>query len=197
MKKINSNILVIFEYIWYKYIPLQLNKKLKMKIEKNKVVSLGYELRTGGFESKLTEKTQENQPLEFIFGMGMMIPKFEENLEGLKKGDNFQFKIDAVHGYGLSNPENIIELPKSTFEVDGKVEDGMLSIGNVLTMQDQQGRHLNAKVVEVKDDVVVMDFNHPMADKDLYFKGEILDVRDATQEELDHGHVHSGGHHHH
>ena len=64
-------------------------------------------------------------------------------------------------------------------------------------MQDQQGRHLNAKVVEVKDDVVVMDFNHPMADKDLYFKGEILDIRDAAQEELDHGHVHSGGHHHH
>jgi len=176
---------------------LQLIKNMKMKIDNNKVVSLSYELRTDGFDSELTEKTNENQPLEFIYGMGMMIPKFEENLKGLKKGDTFQFKIDAADGYGISNPENIIELPKSTFEVDGKVEEGMLSVGNVLTMQDQQGRHLNAKVVEVKDDVVVMDFNHPMADKDLYFKGEILDIRDATQEELDHGHVHSGGHHHH
>lgn len=168
-----------------------------MKIEKNKVVSLSYELRTEGFESELTEKTHENQPLEFIYGMGMMIPKFETNLEGLSKGDTFQFKIDAAEGYGLSNPENIIELPKSTFEVDGKIEEGMLSIGNVLTLQDQQGRHLNAKVKELKEETVMMDFNHPMADKDLYFKGQVIEVRDAEQEELDHGHVHGAGHHHH
>jgi len=168
-----------------------------MKIENNKVVSLSYELRTEGFDYELVEKTQEGQPLEFIFGVGMMLPKFEENLKGLKKGDKFQFKIEAVDGYGLSNPENILELPNATFERDGKVEDGLLVKDNVIAMQDNQGNRFNGRVEEVKDDSVVMDFNHPMADKDLYFNGEILDVRDATPEELDHGHVHSGGHHHH
>ncbi len=168
-----------------------------MKIENNKVVSLSYELSTEGFDSQLVEKTQEGQPLEFIFGIGMMLPKFEENLKGLKKGDKFKFKIEAVDGYGLSNPENIIELPNATFERDGKVEDGLLVKDNVIAMQDNQGNRFNGRVEEVKEDSVIMDFNHPMADKDLYFTGEILDVRDATPEELDHGHVHSGGHHHH
>ncbi|HHH55173.1 MAG TPA: peptidylprolyl isomerase, partial [Bacteroidetes bacterium] len=146
---------------------------------------------------ELVEKTQEGQPLEFIFGVGMMLPQFEENLKGKEKGDKFEFKIEAANGYGLSNPENVIELPNATFERDGKIEDGLLVKDNVIAMQDNQGNRFNGRVEEVKDDSVVMDFNHPMADKDLYFKGEILDVRDATPEELDHGHVHSGGHHHH
>lgn len=168
-----------------------------MKIDKNKVVKLSYELRTDGFDSALVEKTQDNQPLEFIYGIGMMIPKFEENLKGLEKGDEFQFKIEAAEAYGLSNPENIIELPKATFERDGSIEEGLLVKDNVITMQDNQGNRFNGRVEKVGDDTVTMDFNHPMADKDLYFKGKILDVRDATQEELDHGHVHGDGHHHH
>lgn len=167
-----------------------------MKIENNKVVSLSYELRTEGFDSELTEKTQDGHPLEFIYGHGMMIPKFEENLKGLSKGDTFKFKIEAADGYGISNPENIVELPNSTFEVEGKIDEKLLTVGNMIAMQDQSGRQLQGLIIEVKDKSVVMNFNHPMADKDLYFKGEILDLRDATAEELDHGHVHGEGHHH-
>ena len=168
-----------------------------MKIDTNKVVSLSYELRTDGFDSALVEKTQEGQPLEFIYGLGMMIPKFEENLKGKEKGDEFQFKIEASEAYGLSNPENIIELPKATFERDGSIEEGLLVKDNVIAMQDNQGNKFNGRVDKVGDETVTMDFNHPMADKDLYFKGKILDVREATPEELEHGHVHGTGHHHH
>jgi len=168
-----------------------------MKIENNKVVALSYELRTEGFDSELTEKTHDGHPLEFIYGMGMMIPKFEENLTGLKKGDKFQFQIKSVEAYGLSNPENVVELPNSTFEVDGKIDDKLLTIGNMIAMQDQSGRQMQGLIKELKEESVIMDFNHPMADKDLYFKGEILEVRDASKEELDHGHVHGEGHHHH
>jgi FKBP-type peptidyl-prolyl cis-trans isomerase SlyD len=168
-----------------------------MKIENNKVVALSYELRTEGFDSELTEKTHDGDPLEFIYGMGMMIPKFEENLTGLTKGDTFKFQIKAAEAYGLSNPENIVELPNSTFEVDGKIDDKLLTVGNMIAMQDQSGRQMQGLIKELKEDSVIMDFNHPMADKDLYFKGEILEVRDASPEELDHGHVHGEGHHHH
>jgi len=168
-----------------------------MKIDQNKVVSLSYELRTDGFDSELVEKTREDQPLEFIYGLGMMIPKFEENLKGKEKGDEFQFEIEASEAYGLSNPENIIELPKATFERDGSIEEGLLVKDNIIAMQDNQGNKFNGRVDKIGDDTVTMDFNHPMADKNLYFKGKILDVRDATSEELEHGHVHGAGHHHH
>ena len=168
-----------------------------MKIDKNKVVTLNYELRTEGFDAPLVEKTQEGHPLEFICGIGMMIPKFEENLKGLEKGERFEFAINAVEAYGLSNPENIIELPKATFEREGSIEEGLLVKDNVIAMQDNQGNKFNGRVENVGDETVTMDFNHPMAGKDLYFKGEILDVRDAAPEELEHGHVHGTGHHHH
>lgn len=168
-----------------------------MNIDTNKVVSLNYELRTEGFEADLVEKTQEGQPLEFIYGLGMMIPKFEENLNGKQKGDKFKFKIEAAEAYGLSNPENIIELPKTTFEVEGKLQEELLVVGTFIPMQDQNGNQLRGKVEEVKAETVMINFNPPMADKDLYFIGEVLSVRDASAEELDHGHVHGQGHEHH
>ncbi len=167
-----------------------------MKIENKKVVKLSYELRNEGFESPIVEKTEENRPLEFIFGIGMMLPKFEENLSDKKIGDKFKFKLAPVDGYGNSEPKNIINIPKTTFEIDGKIDDNILKIGNVIGMQDGSGHHFNGTVKEISNDMVLMDFNHPMAGKHLYFQGEIIDIRDATQEELDHGHVHGSGHCH-
>ena len=168
-----------------------------MKIENNTVVSLNYELRTDGFDSHVVEKTDSDHPLEFIFGIGMMIPKFEEYLEGKKANDNFRFMIPAEEGYGLSNDQNVIELPITIFQVDGKTNEDLLVVDKILPMQDNEGRMFNGRVAEIKNDSVVMDFNHPMADQDLYFNGVINSVRQATQEEMDHGHVHTDGHHHH
>jgi len=168
-----------------------------MLIDKNKVVTLDYELRTEGFDSQIVEKTDNDHPLEFIFGHGMMIPRFEENLNGLKASDTFNFMIPADEAYGLSNPANIIELPKAAFEHEGKVNEDFLVVGKVLPMQDNTGHTFNGTVKEINETAVIMDFNHPMADQDLYFTGSIRSVREATPEELDHGHVHSHGHHHH
>jgi FKBP-type peptidyl-prolyl cis-trans isomerase SlyD len=168
-----------------------------MKIENNTVVSLNYELRTSGFESQIVEKTDDDHPLEFIYGVGMMIPKFEEFLEGKSASDKFQFMINAEEGYGLASDDNLVELPKSIFQVDSQQSEDLLVLGKILPMQDNTGHMFNGKVAEIKNDSVVMDFNHPMADMDLYFTGTIISVRKATQEELDHGHVHTPGHHHH
>ena len=90
-----------------------------------------------------------------------------------------------------------MDLPISTFTVDGEVRKDMLNIGQVVPMQDQNGNPLNGTVMEVADDKVKMDFNHMLAGKELNFTGEILEVREATQAELDHGHVHGpDGHEH-
>ena len=164
-----------------------------MQIAKNTVVSLMYELRTGGFESDIVEKTDNDNPLEFIYGVGMMMPKFEEYLYGKSANDEFRFVIPAKDGYGLVNKDYIITLPKAAFKLEGESEENVLVPGTVLPMQDDSGQHYHGMVVEVKDDSVVMDFNHPMAGSDLYFTGVINSVRMASPEEMDHGHVHGDG----
>ncbi len=168
-----------------------------MKVEANKVVGISYTLKKDSHDGILIETVPEDKPLEFIFGQGMMLPAFEKNLEGKSVGDDFQFKLEVEEAYGKVIPENIIDLPKKTFEVDGKIEEGLLTVNNVITMQDNQGNRFAGRVDKVGEDSVTMDFNHPMAGQALYFTGKIVSVRDATQEELEHGHVHGAGHHHH
>jgi len=161
-----------------------------MKIEEKKVITVTYDLRTQGHESDIVESATTETPLNFIYGIGMMLPKFEEYLGDKNKGDDFQFMLKAEEGYGLVQKENVIDLPKASFQVEGKDDDEMLKVGNMIPLQDQEGNRFDGVVVEVKNDTVTMDFNHPMAGEDLYFTGKIIEVRDATAEELDHGHVH-------
>ena len=134
-----------------------------MQIAKDTAVSLMYELRTGGFESEIVEKTDNDNPLEFIYGVGMMIPKFEEHIEGKSSNDEFRFMIAAKDGYGLASDDYIITLPKAAFKLEGESEDNVLVPGKVLPMQDDSGQHYYGMIMEVKDDSVIMDFNHPMA----------------------------------
>jgi FKBP-type peptidyl-prolyl cis-trans isomerase SlyD len=168
-----------------------------MKIEANKVVSISYTLRKDSHEGAQIENVPAEKPLEFIFGSGMMLPAFEENLAGLSEGNDFQFMLDELHAYGPVMEENVVDLPKKTFEVDGKVQDGLLVVDNIITMQDNQGNQFAGRVAKIEEETVKMDFNHPMAGQDLYFTGKVVGVRDASPEELDHGHVHGEGHHHH
>lgn len=161
-----------------------------MNIQKNKVVSVTYDLRTENHESAILESATVESPLKFIFGLGMMLPAFEENLNGKSQGDDFQFMLKANEAYGEFSEQNIIEIPKASFEVEGKIEDGLLDVGKVVGMQDQEGHRFDGKVLEIVGENVKMDFNHPMAGQDLYFTGKIIEVREASPEELDHGHVH-------
>ena len=167
-----------------------------MKIEKNKVVALSYELRLEENSSEIIDAANADRPLEFIFGNGMMLQKFEDNLENLTKDASFKFKLSAEEGYGVRNEENVSDIPLNVFEQNGKVDEKLLAIGNVIPLQDDKGNHYNGKVISVDDKNVRLDFNHPLADKDLYFSGKILEIRDATAQELEHGHIHSHGHDH-
>jgi len=161
-----------------------------MNIEKDKVVAVTYELRTESHESAVVETTTKEKPLQFIFGKGMMLPVFEEKLEGKANNDPFQFVLQANEAYGEYLEENKIDIPKKSFEVEGKIQEGLLNINNIVSMQDNQGNQFSGKVLALEGENVKMDFNHPMAGQTLYFTGQIIDVRDATPEELEHGHVH-------
>jgi FKBP-type peptidyl-prolyl cis-trans isomerase SlyD len=169
----------------------------KMVISKNKVVSLTYELKLDNAEGEVVDMADAAQPLVFLYGAGNMLPKFESNLAELKADDNFEFTLSSDDAYGPVIEEAVVDLPIDIFMVDGKIDPDMLFVGNVIPMQDNEGRPLDGTVVSISDDKVKMDFNHPMAGKTLHFTGKILELREATAEEISHGHVHGPhGHHH-
>jgi len=166
-----------------------------MKIEPQHVVSLTYDLYVNNEQGneELVESATEEQPLTFLFGAGQMLPKFEENLNPLSTGDNYDFKLTAADAYGEYDDEAVANLPKQMFE-----GQDMPEIGNILPLQDNNGNRFQGQVVSVAEDAILVDLNHPMAGQALHFKGVILNVRPATPEELSHGHAHGpDGHHHH
>lgn len=168
-----------------------------MTVSQNKVVSLTYELKIDNASGEVVDVADASQPLVFLFGAGNLLPKFEDNIANLKANDTFEFTLQAADAYGELSQEAIISLPIDIFLVDGKIDPDMLRIGNVIPMQDNEGHPLEGVVKAVEENAVIMDFNHPMAGKTLHFTGSILDLRDATQEEISHGHVHGPhGHHH-
>ena len=168
-----------------------------MQITKNTVVSLSYILKRDDANGEIIEETKAGDPLMFLYGNGQMLPKFEEHLSTLSTGDDFEFTLSSADAYGEMDQDAIIDLEKSIFMVDGKTDNEMLSIGNVIPMRDDQGNMLQGIVVSVTDDLVRMDFNHPMAGNTLHFKGNVIEVREASAEELSHGHAHGAGGHHH
>ncbi len=168
-----------------------------MTIAPNKVVSVHYTLTEGSAAGTLVESTSNGEPMVFIYGTGSMIPDFEKNLAGLQPGDKFSFGIEAANAYGTYDDTALVKVPKNMFEVEGKIPDDLLEIGNMLPLQDQDGNHFQGMVAEVGDNEVKIDFNHPMAGVDLYFSGHVDSVRDADPNELAHGHVHGAGGHAH
>ena len=156
-----------------------------MKISANKFVAVTYDLYVGeGEERELMEKATREVPLKFIYGTGSMIQAFEDALMGLESGAAFDFTITPENAYGEYNEDYVLDLPKNIFEVDGKFDSEMIQEGNTVPMMDSNGNRLNGSVLEVKDDVVVMDFNHPLAGETLHFNGEVIDVHEPTAEEI-------------
>jgi FKBP-type peptidyl-prolyl cis-trans isomerase SlyD len=157
-----------------------------------KVIALTYELRSAGSEGEVIEIVEKDQPAEFLVGIGNLIQEFEEQVIDLKPGETFDFVVESDKAYGSLDQQAIVDLPRNIFVVDGKESSEMLVVGNIIPMRDQNGHPLQGKVVEIGDETVKMDFNHPLAGLDLHFKGEILTSRDASQEEIEHKHVHTG-----
>jgi FKBP-type peptidyl-prolyl cis-trans isomerase SlyD len=158
-----------------------------MIIEHNHVVAVSYILHTieeDGSKILVEETTPEN-PLTFLYGVGMMIPKFEQNILGLKAGDKAAFTILPEEAYGEKQDDAITQLPIEMFN-----ESGIPPVGVILPLSDNQGNNFQAFVVEVTPEAVMVDLNHPMAGKVLDFQVEILNTRPATEDELAHGHAH-------
>jgi FKBP-type peptidyl-prolyl cis-trans isomerase SlyD len=168
-----------------------------MTIQDLTVVSLNYKLSNHKTGEKIEETTAEN-PMVFLFGVGGIIPEFEDNIKGKQVGDLFDFSILAENAYGTPNEEMIVMIPINVFHDDqGQLDTNMFTVGAIVPMSDSEGNQLRGNILEVAPEYIKMDFNHPLAGTDLHFSGEILSIRPATKDEIDHGHVHGpGGHHH-
>lgn len=156
-----------------------------MNIQKNAYVALTYELHTDGHDGPLVEKCDASRPLGFVFGAGRMLPAFEAALEGMEAGQTFEFSLSPDDAYGRREPDAIVDIPKSVFVgPDGQLREDLMQLGARVPMSDSEGRRMIGIVIEVSDQAVKMDFNHPMADETLFFRGEVIEVRDATVDEL-------------
>ncbi|WP_352422332.1 FKBP-type peptidyl-prolyl cis-trans isomerase [Proteiniphilum sp.] len=156
-----------------------------MEVSDNKYVTVVYDLNVGeGEERELMERATAEQPLEFIFGTNSMLEAFESQLRGLSQGDKFSFRLTPEEAYGDYDDTKVIELPKNIFEIDGKIDGEVLFEGNTLPMMDSSGNRLMGSVVSIGDEVVTMDFNHPLAGEIMHFEGAVMGVREASVEEI-------------
>lgn len=157
-----------------------------MNIENNRMVSLIYELRENDPNGRIIESLDETKPLKFVYGTGRLLPAFESNVSLLKTGDLFRFTLNSEMAYGDKREEMVINVPVAVFETDGKINEDICRIGNEVPMSDSEGNPLTGIINEITDTYVRMDFNHPMAGINLFFSGKIVDVREATDDEIAH-----------
>lgn len=155
-----------------------------LEIGKYSMVTLTYNLHVDDENGELVEQATEEKPLQFLYGAGIMLPKFETQLAGLHEGENFSIKLNKKDAYGELNEDAIVDLPKHVFLVNGNFDDELIKVGNTVPMMSSNGQRLNGLVLEVADSVVKMDFNHPLAGEDLFFSGKVKEVREASDDEV-------------
>ncbi|UCH60055.1 MAG: peptidylprolyl isomerase [Anaerolineales bacterium] len=157
-------------------------------VEDDVVVTLDYTLTVDG---EIIDTSEEDGPIQFIQGSGHIVAGLERAIYGMQMGESKEFTISAADGYGEEDPEAIADIPRSEFPPEIPLEPGV-----ELQLTDKEGDELEAYIVSVDKGVVRLNFNHPLAGKELHFSVEVTDLRSATPEELDHGHVHEAGHEH-
>lgn len=156
-----------------------------MNISDSKYIAVSYKLYViEDGEKEMIEEATKEQPFHFITELGTTLPAFEEAVKELEQGESFTVSIKKEDAYGDFDEEHVIDLPKNIFEVDGQFDESNIYPGNIIPLMNTDGRTLNGTVVEIQDEVVVMDMNHPLAGSDITFEGEVVENRLATNEEI-------------
>ena len=151
----------------------------------NKFITVAYKLYTiEDGDRDFAEEATAEKPFEFISGLGLTLPVFEENVKDLKTGETFDFIINKEDAYGIYDERQVVALPKKTFEIDGKFDSEHIVEGAIIPLMNAEGQHFNASVSSITDTEVTVDLNHPLAGCDLHFTGSIIETRPATNEEL-------------
>lgn len=156
-----------------------------MSTTSNKYITVAYELYTDfDGENQLVEKATAEHPFQFISDMGTTLDAFEANIKPLEKGGKFDFTLSIDEAYGPYEQERVLELDKTVFTINGKFDTEHIYPGAVVPLMNADGARFNGTIVEIVDDKVVVDLNHPLAGKELHFVGEVVEHREATKEEI-------------
>jgi FKBP-type peptidyl-prolyl cis-trans isomerase SlyD len=161
-----------------------------MSIGANKVITMNYTLRDG--KGNVIQSTKNDAPFSYLSGKNQILPKLEEEIDNMLIGGKKKVKLVYDDAYGKYDDNATQQVNKADFPKDMNIEVGM-----EFMMNSPEGKKVPFNIKSIIEDEVTIDFNHPLAGMDLEFEVELLDVRDASVEELQHGHVHGpGGHHH-
>lgn len=160
----------------------------ELTVQNGQVVSMEYTLKVDG---ALTDSSKGNEPLEYVHGAGNIIPALEREMTGMTVGDSKDVVITAAEGYGEQDNEAFMDVPRDQFP-----DEIPMKSGTELQVQNKEGQPMFARIEKVEDNSVRLNFNHPLAGKDLHFSVKVVDLREATAEEIEHGHVHGPGHGH-
>lgn len=161
-----------------------------IRVADNVVVRIDYVLTNA--DNQEIDRSEQGEPLEYLHGFNNIIPGLERELKGMEIGDEKDVVVQPNQGYGEIDPDGLTEYPRDVFPSDLK-----LQVGEPIMMRDKEGGDsYQAYVREIKSDVVLLDFNHPLAGETLHFHIKISGLREPTSEELTHGHVHHPGHAH-
>ena len=161
----------------------------KDSVQDGVVVSMEYTLHVDG---ELLDTSDGQGPLQFLTGYGNIISGLESEMMGMKVGDSKDVVVQPENGYGEFDEEAFMDVPRGQFPKDMPVE-----VDTELTVRDDEGNARYARVESIEGETVRLDFNHPLAGAVLNFYVKVVALREPTEEELDHGHVHEDGHHHH
>ena len=156
------------------------------EIKPNLYIAVAYRLYTKDSEGKreLVEEATKEQPFQFVSGLGMTLDDFEAQIVGLEKDGEFDFELTPAQAYGEYEKERVIKVPRSTFEIDGRLDKQYIYEGAVVPLQNADGQRFNGLIKKIEDKEVTLDLNHPLAGKSLIFVGEVADIREATKEEI-------------
>ena len=146
------------------------------QVESGALVEVAYTLRAQGPDGEELETCTEENPIVFRVGQDEALEAFEQGLMGKREGEPFILHIDCDDAYGEETEDAIVALPKETFVVDGKLDKEIMKPGEVVPLEDEDGNEVIGVVVEVEDQVVHVDFNHPLAGLDLHFEGVVVAV---------------------
>lgn len=159
-------------------------KVIIMIIDKNTVATLVYSIHLHNVDGEIIEDAQK-EPKELLFGFDKMISGFESNLTGMSAGNDFSFNLSSAESFGEKRNDMLVDVPKSAFMVNGNLREDLIFLGNEISMMDNHGRPLKGRVIEIMDESIKMDFNHPLAGEGLYVVGKVLNVREMTAEDLE------------
>ncbi|HQV63146.1 MAG TPA: peptidylprolyl isomerase [Anaerolineales bacterium] len=160
----------------------------KDTVQDGLVVSMDYKLTVDG---EVLDSSDDAGPLQFLAGYGNIVPGLEREMAGMKIGESKDVVVAPADGYGEFDEEAFMEVPRNEFPSDLQLEEGI-----ELNVTDEDGQNQYARVENITDESVRLDFNHPLAGAELHFTVKVVALRDPTKEELDHGHVHEEGHNH-